>query len=164
MVDGASGSQEVIPGKEIGNKTLDVPVDGGSSFTANAPTVQEKGESSGVAENTVDLPDKREEAGAWSTNEVRASVPVKTWSADGARVEAPGGTCSAVDCNNGAQVTVVADDGGASADVLVHSEVGGVEQGFLSRTGANGAAVADGGVISPLVTMEPKDPEVRQLL
>ena len=31
LVDGASGSQEVIPGKEIGNKTLDVPVDGGSS-------------------------------------------------------------------------------------------------------------------------------------
>ena len=42
VVDGASGSREVTPGKEIGDKTLDVPVDGGSSFTANAPTVQEK--------------------------------------------------------------------------------------------------------------------------
>ena len=68
----------------------------------------------------------------------------------------------AVDCNNGAQVTVVADDGGASADALVHSEVGGVEQGLLSRTGANVAAVADGGDDSPLVTMEPKDPTVEE--
>ena len=94
VVDGASGSQEVIPGKEIGNKTLDVPVDGGSSFTANGPTVQEKGESSGVAENTVDLPDKREEAGAWSANVVWANAQEITWSAEEARVEVHGVSCS----------------------------------------------------------------------
>ena len=36
-----------------------------------------------------------------STNEVRASVPTKAWSAHGARFEAPGGTSSATDCDNG---------------------------------------------------------------
>ena len=161
VVDGASGSQEVIPEKEIGNNTLDVSVDGSSSFIANATTVQEKGESSGVAENTVDLPDKREEAGAWSTNEVRASVPMKTWSADGARVEAHEVSCSADDCNNGAQVSVVANDGGSQVDAPVQPEVGGVEQNDEGHTGANGAAVMDGGE-SPLVTMEPKDPTVEE--
>ena len=54
---------------------------------------------------------------------MRADAQEKTWSAEEARVGAQSGTCSAVDCNNGAQVTVVADDGGASADALVQSEV-----------------------------------------
>ena len=65
---------------------------------------------------------------------MRAKVPDGTWSADEARAEARDGTCSAVDCNNGAQVTVVTDDGGASADALVQSEVGGVEQGEPRRS------------------------------
>ena len=158
-MDEASGSQEVVPGKdEVGSKTLDVPVGEGSLSTASVCTVQEKGEASGAAENTVDLPDKKIEAKAWSTNEVRADVPDGTWSAKEARVKAQVVTDSAVDCNNGAQVTVVTDDGGASADALVQPEVGGMEHGSLSHTGANGAAVADGGDDLPLVTMEPKDP------
>ena len=47
-------------------------------------------------------------------------------------------------------------------DALVQLEVGGEEQNDEGHTEANGAAVVDGGVISPLVTMEPKDPTVEE--
>ena len=90
---------------------------------------------------------------------VRANVPVKTWSADGARVEAPGGTSSATDCDNGEQVVVATDDGGATVDAPVHSEVRSEELKILGHAGANGAAVAGNGGDSPLVTMEPKAEE-----
>ena len=161
MVDEVSGIQEVGPEDEDdGGKRLCITTEEVSPSGATNSAIQGKNEASGIAGDAVDLPEKKDEA--WSANEVRANVPDETWSAEKARGEARDGTCSAVDCNNGAQVTVVADDGGASADALVHSEVGGVEQGLLSRTGANVAAVADSGDDSPLVTMEPKDPAVEE--
>ena len=161
VVDEVSGIQEVGPGDEDdGGQKLCITTEEVSPSGAMDSAIQGKNEASGIAGDAVDLPEKKDEA--WSANEVRANVPDGTWSAEEARGEARDGTCSAVDCNNGAQVTVVADDGGASADALVHSEVGGVEQGLLSRTGANVAAVADGGDDSPLVTMEPKDPAVEE--
>ena len=157
--DEIAGTQEVGPGDEDdGEKRLCVTTEEVSPSGATDSAAQR--DASGITGDAVDLPEKKDEA--WSANEVRANVPDGTWSAEKARGEARDGTCSAVDCNNGAQVTVVADDGGASADALVHSEVGGVEQGLLSRTGANVAAVDDDGVISPLVTMEPRDPTVKE--
>ena len=65
------------------------------------------------------------------------------------------------DCNNGAQVSVVASDGGSQVDAPVQPDVGGVERSDVGHTGANGAAVTDGGDY-PLVTMEPKDPTVEE--
>ena len=118
-------------------------------------------EASGITGDAVILLKKDDEA--WSANEARTGAQEKTWSAEEARVEAHVVSCSADDCNNGAQVSVVADDGGSQVDALVQPEVGGEEQNDEGHTGANGAAAADDdGVISPLVTMEPKDPTVEE--
>ena len=95
-----------------------------------------------------------EENGAWSADEVRAKVPEKTQTMDVKRAEALGGTSSATDCDNGEQVVVATDDGDALVDAPVHSEVRSEEQKISSHTGANVAAVADGGGDTPLVTME----------
>ena len=98
VVDEVSGIQEVGPGDEDdGEKRLCITTEEVSPSGAMDSAIEKKDE-------------------AWSANEVRANVPDGTWSAEEARGEARDGTCSAVDCNNGAQVTVVADDGGASAD------------------------------------------------
>ena len=159
IVDEVSGSQEVSPGDEDdGENRLRVTTEEVSPFGAMGFTTRK--EASGIAGDAGILPKKGDEA--WSANEARANVPDSTWSAEEARGEAQDGTCSAVDCNNGAQVTVVADDGGASADALMHSEVGGEEQGLLSRAGANVAAAANGGDDSPLETMEPQEPAVEE--
>ena len=161
VVDEVSGIQEVGPGDEDdGGKKLCVTTEEVSPSGAMDSTFQGKNEASGIAGDAANLPEKKHEA--WSATEVRAKVLDGTWSAEEARGEARDGTCSTVDCNNGAQVTAADDEGDASADALVQSEVGGAEQEDSGRTEANGAAVADGGVISPLVTMEPKDPAAEE--
>ena len=79
VVDEASGSQEVVPGKdEDGGKTLGVSADEIFPPIAKVSTLLERDDASVLAENAVDLPDMRVKAEAWSTNEARASVPVKT--------------------------------------------------------------------------------------
>ena len=69
---------------------------------------------------------------------------------------------SADDCNNGAQVSVVANDGGSQVDALVLLEVGGEEQNDEGYTGANAAAVVNDSGDSLLETMEPKEPAVEE--
>ena len=89
-------------------------------------------------------------------------MPDSTWSAKEAQVEAHVVLCSADDCNNGAQVSVVANDGGSQVDALVQLEVGGEEQNDEGYTGANAAAVVNDGDDSLLATMEPKEPAAEE--
>ena len=161
MVEEVSGIQQIGPEDEDdGGKRLCITTEEVSPSGAGNSTIQGKNEASGKAGGAVGLPGKNEEA--WSTNEARANVPDSTWSAEEARVEAHVVLCSADDCNNGAQVSVVADDGGSQVDALVQPEVGGEEQNDEGYTGANVAAVANDGDDSLLETMEPKEPAVEE--
>ena len=158
VVDVVPGIQEGGPGDlDDGWKKLCITTEEVSSFGAINSAIQGKNEVSEIAGDTVDLKDE-----AWSANEARANVPDSTWSAEEARVEAHVVSCSADDCNNGAQVSVAADDGGSHVDALVQPEVGGEEQNGEGYTGANVAAVANDGGDSLLETMEPKEPAVEE--
>ena len=66
------------------------------------------------------------------------------------------------DCNNGAQVSAAADDGGSQVDALVQPEISREERNDKDYTGANEAAVVNDGGNSPLETMEPKEPAVEE--
>ena len=120
------------------------------------PRIRKK-EASGIAGDTVDL-----KVEAWSANEARVNVPDSTWSAEEARVEAHMVSRSADDCNNGAQVSVAADDGGSQVDALVQPEVSSEERNGKGYTGANVAAVVNDSGDSLLETMEPKEPAVEE--
>ena len=158
VVDKVSGLQEGGPEDlDDGGKKSRVTTEEVSSFGAMNSATQGENEASGIAGDTVDLKDE-----AWSANEARANVPDSTWSAKEAQVEAHVVLCSADDCNNGAQVSVVANDGGSQVDALVQLEVGGEEQNDEGYTGANAAAVVNDGDDSLLVTMEPKEPAVEE--
>ena len=128
-----------------------------SSFGAGNSAIQRENEASGTAGDTVDLKEK-----AWSANEARVNVPDSTWSAEKARVEAHTVSRSADDCNNGAQVSVAADDGGSQVDALVQPEVSSEERNGEGYTGANVAAVVNDSGDSLLETMEPKEPAVEE--
>ena len=79
-----------------------------------------------------------------------------------ARVEVHMVLRSTGDCNNGAQVSAVADDGGSQVDALVQPEVSCEERNDKGYTGADEAAVVNDGGNSPLETMEPKEPAVEE--
>ena len=161
MVEKESGTQEVGPEKkEDGEKALDVATEEVSPSGAIVTAIQRKDDASEVAGDAANAPER--ENGAWSANVVRAKVPEKTQTMDVKRAEAPGGTSSATDCDNGEQVVVATDEGDAVVDAPAHSEVRSEELKVSSHTEANEAAVTvDGGDI-PLVTMEPKDPAVEE--
>ena len=116
-----------------------------------------KKEASGIAGDTEDLKDE-----AWSANDARVNAPDSTWSAKEARVEVHMVSRSTGDCNNGAQVSAVADDGGSQVDALVQPEVSCEERNGKGYTGADEAAVVNDGGNSPLETMEPKEPAVEE--
>ena len=158
VVDEVSGIQEGGPEdlEDEGKKSC-VTTEEVSSFGAMNSAIQRENEASGIAGDTVDLKDE-----AWSANEARVNVPDSTWSAKEAQVEAHMVLCSADDCNNGAQVSVVANDGGSQVDALVQLEVGGEEQNDKGYTGANAAAVVNDGDDSLLATMEPKEPAAEE--
>ena len=157
------GKQETTSEKDggVGKVQGEIP-DETSQPIAEVSAINEKDVASVVAGDPIGLPDTMVEAKARSTNEVRAKAQKITWSAEEARVGAHVVSFSADDCNNGAQVSVVTGDGGSQVDALVQPEVGGEEQDDLSRTGAKEAAVTDADGVSPLVTMEPKDPAVEE--
>ena len=158
VVDVVPVVQECGPGdSEDGGKKLCVATEEVSSFGAENPAVQGKKEASGIAGDTEDLKDE-----AWSANDVRVNVPDSTWSAKEARVEAHMVSRSTGDCNNGAQVSAAADDGGSQVDALVQPEVSCEERNFKGYTGADEAAVVNDGGNSPLETMEPKEPAVEE--
>ena len=158
VVDVVPVVQEGDPGDlEDGGKKLCVTTEEVSSFGAKNLAIQGKKEASGIAGDTGDLKDE-----AWSANDARVNVPDSTWSAKEARVEAHMVSRSADDCNNGAQVSVAADDGGSQVDALVQPEVSSEERNSKGYTGADVAAVVNDGGNSPLETMEPKDPAVEE--
>ena len=158
VVDVVPVVQEGDPGDlEDGGKKLCVTTEEVSSFGAKNLAIQGKKEASGIAGDTGDLKDE-----AWSANDARVNVPDSTWSAKEARVEAHMVSRSADDCNNGAQVSVAADDGGSQVDALVQPEVSSEERNSKGYTGANVAAVVNDGGNSPLETMEPKEPAVEE--
>ena len=158
VVDVVPVIQEGGPGDlDDGGKKLCITTEEVSSFGAMNPAIQGKNEASEIAGDTVDLKDE-----AWSANEARVDVPDSAWNAEKARVEAHMVSCSADDCNNGAQVSVAADDGGSQVDALVQPEVGSEERNGEGYTGANVAAVANDGGDSLLETMEPKEPAVEE--
>ena len=124
VVDVVPVVQEGGPGDlDDGGKKLCVTTGEVSSFGAKNLAIQGKKEASGIAGDTVDLKDE-----AWSANEARVNVPDSTWSAEEARVEARMVSRSADDCNNGAQVSVAADDGGSQVDAPVQPEVSSEER------------------------------------
>ena len=158
VVDVVPVVQEGGPGDlDDGGKKLCVTTEEVSSFGAKNLAIQGKKEASGIAGDTVDLKDE-----AWSANDARVNVPDSTWSAEEARVEAHMVSRSADDCNNGAQVSVAADDGGSQVDTLVQPEVSSEERNSKGYTGANEAAVVNDGGDSLLETMEPKEPAVEE--
>ena len=158
VVDVVPVVQKGGPGDlDDGGKKLCVTTEEVSSFGAKNLAIQGKKEASGIAGDTVDLKDE-----AWSANEARVNVPDSTWSAEEARVEAHMVSRSADDCNNGAQVSVAADDGGSQVDALVQPEVSSEERNGKGYTGANVAAVVNDGGDSLLETMEPKEPAVEE--
>ena len=158
VVDVVPVVQEGGPGDfDDGGKKLCVTTEEVSPFGAKNPAIQGKKEASEIAGDTVDLKDE-----AWSANEARVNVPDSTWSAEKARVEAHMVSRSADDCNNGAQVSVAADDGGSQVDALVQPEVSSEERNGEGYTEANAAAVANDGGDSLLETMEPKEPAVEE--
>ena len=158
VVDVVLVVQEGGPGDlDDGGKKLCVTTEEVSSFGAKNLAIQGKKEASGIAGDTVDLKDE-----AWSANEARVNVPDSTWSAEEARVEAHMVSRSADDCNNGAQVSAAADDGGSQVDALVQPEVSSEERNSKGYTGANEAAVVNDGGDSLLETMEPKEPAVEE--
>ena len=158
VVDVVPVVQEGGPGDlDDGGKKLCVTTEEVSSFGAKNLAIQGKKEASGIAGDTADLKDE-----AWSANEARVNVPDSTWSAEEARVEAHMVSRSADDCNNGAQVSVAADDGGSQVDALVQPEVSSEERNGKDYTGANVAAVVNDSGDSLLETMEPKEPAVEE--
>ena len=158
VVDVVPVVQEGDPGDlEDGGKKLCVTTEEVSSFGAKNLAIQGEKEASGIAGDTEDLKDE-----AWSANDARVNVPDSTWSAKEARVEVHMVSRSADDCNNGAQVSVAADDGGSQVDALVQPEVSSEERNSKGYTGADEAAVVNDGGNSPLETMEPKEPAVEE--
>ena len=158
VVDVVPVVQEGGPGdSEDGGKKLCVTTEEVSSFGAKNPAIQGEKEASGIAGDTEDLKDE-----AWSANDARVNVPDSTWSAKEARVEAHMVSRSTGDCNNGAQVSAAADDGGSQVDALVQPEVSCEERNGKGYTGADEAAVVNDGGNSPLETMEPKEPAVEE--
>ena len=141
VVKEVPGTHEVTSeGEEGVEKLQEVLAEETSQPIAKVSAVSKEEDFSADAGDTVDMPGAEVKAKAWSTNEVRANAQKTIWSAEEARVEAHVVSCSADDCNNGAQVSVVADDGGSQVDALVQLEVGGEEQNDEGRTEANGAA------------------------
>ena len=158
VVDVVPVVQEDGPGDlDDGGKKSCVTPEEVSSVGANDSAIQGKKETSETAGDTVDRKDE-----AWSANEARVNVPDSTWSAEKARVEAHMVSRSADDCNNGAQVSVAADDGGSQVDALVQPEVSSEERNGEGYTGANEAAVVNNSGDSLLETMEPKEPAVEE--
>ena len=158
VVDVVPVVQEDGPGDlDDGGKKSCVTTEEVSSFGAKNSAIQGKKEASETAGDTVDREDE-----AWSANEARVNVPDSTWSAEKARVEAHMVSRSADDCNNGAQVSVAADDGGSQVDALVQPEVSSEERNGKGYTGANVAAVVNDSGDSLLETMEPKEPAVEE--
>ena len=158
VVDVVPVVQEGGPGdSEDGGEKLCVTTEEVSSFGAKIPAIQGEKEASGIAGDTEDLKDE-----AWSANDARVDAPDSTWSAKEARVEVHMVLRSTGDCNNGAQVSAAADDGGSQVDALVQPEVSREERNDKGYTGANEAAVVNDGGNSPLETMEPKEPAVEE--
>ena len=158
VVDVVPVVQEGDPGDlEDGGKKLCVTTEEVSSFGAKNLAIQGEKEASGIAGDTEDLKDE-----AWSANDARVNAPDSTWSAKEARVEVHMVSRSTGDCNNGAQVSAAADDGGSQVDALVQPEVSREERNGKGYTGADEAAVVNDGGNSPLETMEPKEPAVEE--
>ena len=158
VVDVVPVVQEDGPGDlDDEGKKLCITTEEVSSFGAENSAIQREKETSETAGDTVDRKDE-----AWSANEARVNAPDSTWSAGKARVEAHMVSRSADDCNNGAQVSVAADDGGSQVDALVQPEVSSEERNDKGYTGANEAAVVNDGGNSPLEAMEPKEPAVEE--
>ena len=158
VVDVVPVVRECGPGDlEDGGKRSCVATEEVSSFGAKVPAIQREKEASGIAGDTEDLKNE-----AWSANDARVDAPDITWSAKEARVEVHMALRSTGDCNNGAQVSAAADDGGSQVDALVQPEVSSEERNDKGYTGANEAAVVNDGGNSPLEAMEPKDPAVEE--
>ena len=158
VVDVVPVVQEGGPGDlDDGGKKSCATTEEVSSFGAKNSAIQGKKEASELAGDTVDLKNE-----AWSANEARVNVPDSTWSAEKARIEAHMVSRSADDCNNGAQVSVAADDGGSQVDALVQPEVSSEERNGEGYTGANVAAAVNDSGDSLLETMEPKEPAVEE--
>ena len=158
VVDVVPVVQEGDPGDlEDGGKKLCVTTEEVSSFGAKSLAIQGEKEASGIAGDTEDLKDE-----AWSANDARVNAPDSTWSAKEARVEVHMVSRCTGDCNNGAQVSAAADDGGSQVDALVQPEVSREERNGKGYTGADEAAVVNDGGNSPLETMEPKEPAVEE--
>ena len=158
VVDVVPVVQEDGPGDlDDEGKKLCITTEEVSSFGAENSAIQREKETSETAGDTVDRKDE-----AWSANEARVNAPDSTWSAGKARVEAHMVSRSTGDCNNGAQVSAAADDGGSQVDALVQLEVSCEERNGKGYTGADEAAVVNDGGNSPLETMEPKEPAVEE--
>ena len=158
VVDVVPVVQEGGPGdSEDGEKKLCVTTEEVSSFGAKNSAIQREKEASGIAGDTDDLKNE-----AWSANDARVDALDITWSAKEARVEVHVVVRSTGDCNNGAQVSAAADDGGSQVDALVQPEVSSEERNDKGYTGANEAAVVNDGGNSPLEAMEPKEPAVEE--
>ena len=158
VVDVVPVVQEDGPGDlDDEGKKLCITTEEVSSLGAENSAIQREKETSETAGDTVDRKDE-----AWSANEARVNAPDSTWSAEKARVEAHMVSRSADDCNNGAQVSVAADDGGSQVDALVQPEVSSEERNGEGYTGANEAAVVRNNGDSLLETMEPKEPAVEE--
>ena len=158
VVDVVPVVQECGPGElEDGGKRSCVATEEVSSFGAKIPAIQGEKEASGIAGDTEDLKNE-----AWSANDARVDAPDITWSAKEARVEVHMVLRSTGDCNNGAQVSAAADDGGSQVDALVQPEVSREERNDKGYTGANEAAVVNDGGNSPLEAMEPREPAVEE--
>ena len=76
-------------------------------------------------------------------NDARVDAPDITWSAKEARVEVHMALRSTGDCNNGAQVSAAADDGGSQVDALLQPEDSREGRNDKGYTGANEAAVVN---------------------
>ena len=158
VVDVVPVVQEDGPGDlDDEGKKLRITTEEVSSFGAENSAIQRETETSETAGDTVDRKDE-----AWSANEARVNAPDSTWSAGKARVEAHMVSRSTGDCNNGAQVSAAADDGGSQVDALVQPEVSSEERNDKGYTGANEAAVVNDGGNSPLEAMEPKEPAAEE--
>ena len=158
VVDVVPVVQECGPGDlEDGGKRSCVATEEVSSFGAKVPAIQGEKEASGIAGDTEDLKNE-----AWSANDARVDAPDITWSAKEARVEVHMVLRSTGDCNNGAQVSAAADDGGSQVDALVQPEVSREERNDKGYAGANEAAVVNDGGNSPLEAMEPREPAVEE--
>ena len=158
VVDVVPVVQEDGPGDlDDEEKKLCITTEEVSSFGAEKSAIQREKETSETAGDTVDKKDE-----AWSANEARVDAPDSTWSANEKRVEVHMVVRSTGDCNNGAQVSAAADDGGSQVDALVQPEISREERNDKDYTGANEAAVVNDGGNSPLETMEPKEPAVEE--